>query len=874
MQTATRYGITVILSLGVMGLAGLITHEVVISRAQEQFTKDTDQIRLQLDTNLKRYNDLLSSLHSFVISNDGVTKDQFDKYTNSLSLTSQYPAIHLLDITRYLKTEQLESFYKNVESSYSQDEQLKNIKLMHVLNKKELLNKKDDIEMSKDIQISDVNLQERLLKGIALNKLDVYASINNKRTQEHYIVQYATPISKAYNYIGLNILNGFYTLEELNKSKKLQEISSSGKIFTNRYNGEYPFIMIRQPVLREEGKVLYGSVGASIRFDHTLFSDLNRSLSYIEFQIYSAEEDGKGLVYDSRFHRVSTETAWPKNLFDEKIHQLINENKFNIGNKEFFIKTFSSNLPPNFTDLHLVVLVMFLSFGITFGTIYFGIFKKIEREDVSNKTEAKVSHLKRQAHTDELTGLCNRRAFFIELEEKMKIHNTSQTNMYLFFIDLDGFKRVNDTLGHSAGDAVLKEYAERLNKLSESNVCNAYRIGGDEFTVILETGLKKDVADNSINGSTTNLSPVLTMKDVEVFTEQLLKLTEQPFVVKEERFTLSQSVGVAQYPDNGPTSEDLFKNSDMAMYEAKRQGRNCYVLFTQKFSEEIAKRNRIINELNSAVENNEFYLEYQPKMKKEGEIYSIKGVEALIRWHNQKLGNLSPGIFIPLAEEAGLMPSIGNWLIKEVVKTMSKWKDSELESLKVAINLSAKQFNNDSLPDYYYNMLKIANINPNNIIIEITESAMMNEPAKTKLLLDKFRHYGFGVSVDDFGTGHSSLSYLRQFPVTEIKIDKSFTDDILMDEHDSIIVEGIISMSQKLKLDVVVEGVESLEQVQWIENQQLQNKSQLGIKIQGYYFSKPLKEDKLCEFIKTNRSQTPFITPTVEKYLDQKIEIV
>lgn len=797
-NTITRLFVTLLVSILITCISGLIIHKIILVRAEKQFINDSEQMKIVLNTSLGKYSDLLMSLHSFIVSNNNITEKQFTKYTQSLSLSNQFPAIHMLDFITNVDANNTEDFYKKLDKEYQQ---------------------------SNTLLFPEIN------NAISYNKGGI-----RDTNGTHYIIKYANPIEKAYPYIGLDVTSTS-AIHQLYFDFINKNISSSGKIFISKKNSEYPFVVIRIPIFKpstyqsHQPSSFNGAVGASIRFDRTFFGQINKNVTYIEFQIFSPEEEGKALVYDSRFHRKSMEIPWPKYLFNDDKEKFISTTTFKIGKRDFFIKTFTSALPPNITDPLLITLMLVFIFFTTSSLLYFIVIKRIETKNFSDKVEQHVSHLEIQLHTDELTQLPNRRAFFFELEQKILSHQQDKKQLFLFFIDLDGFKRVNDTMGHSAGDIVLQDYAVRLKQFSLSNPCHYYRVGGDEFTILLEPCKDK----------------ILSLQDVEAFAKKLLTLTDALFFVKGEQFTLTQSIGIAEDTSDGITSEDLFKNSDVAMYEAKRQGKNCYLFFAKRFSEAIEHRNSIINHLITAVEKNEFYLEFQPKMKLINNQYKMQGIETLLRWNNSKIGLISPHIFIPLAEEAGLMPKIGIWVINELGKTLHRWRNTPLSNIKVAINISAKQFLDDNLPDYYANVLSQFNIDPHNIIIEVTESAMMKEPQKTKIILNRFREFGFGVSVDDFGTGHSSLSYLRQFPVTEIKIDKSFTDDILIDEHDLIIVEGIISMSQKLKLDVVVEGVESLAQVKWLEKQSFMGES---VSIQGYYFSKPLKEDKLFEFFK------------------------
>lgn len=448
------------------------------------------------------------------------------------------------------------------------------------------------------------------------------------------------------------------------------------------------------------------------------------------------------------------------------------------------------------------------------------------------------NNLSNQLNTDELTKLFNRRCFFNDINKKIENSDCKdpQNNFFIMFIDLDGFKTINDELGHFAGDEVLCEYSNRLKNHPIAQKSTIYRMGGDEFVLLFE--------------NEQHNSP-LQVRDIMKLSAEILQITDEPFSIKEKKRRLSQSIGVANYQDC-ITPEEILLYADIAMYEAKRLGKSRSVFYSSELHSKVKGRNEIIRLLKHAIENDEFHLVFQPKMVKGVNGYEKKGAEVLMRWENSTLGVVSPQIFIPIAEEAGLMGMIDNWLIEESAKQIQTMMKIGIKPL-FSINISAKQFSNINLPDNFYNTLKKYEISPTSIIIEITESATIKEPELAKAILRRFRQHGFGISVDDFGTGYSSIGYLRQFPITEIKFDRSFTKNINIDEQDEIIISGLSNIAQQLHLDIVMEGIETEKQIKWIE------KNIPTAIIQGYFFSKPLKINDFITFSQQIKGYVPQI---------------
>jgi diguanylate cyclase (GGDEF)-like protein len=394
----------------------------------------------------------------------------------------------------------------------------------------------------------------------------------------------------------------------------------------------------------------------------------------------------------------------------------------------------------------------------------------------------------------------------------------------LMFIDLDGFKLVNDTLGHDKGDDLLREAAVRISSCTRNGDTVA-RLGGDEFTVIMP-----------------NLHDA---KDAPLVAQRILDALAKPFDLDGTESFISGSIGITIFPGDASDANNLLKNADAAMYRAKDLGKANFQFFTSDLNEEVAERLTIKNGLIKALERDEFKVFYQPKvMLSTGQVDSV---EALMRWDNPDLGMVSPARFIPVLEETGMVVEFGEWAIREACKQHRTWIDAGLPPIRIAVNLSARQLREISFVSVLQKVLHEAGVGPEGIEIEITESMIMSDTDSAIAALTELHGLGVRVAMDDFGTGYSSLSYLRKFPIDTIKIDGSFVADISTSADDAEIVRTIISMGQTLNKTIVAEGVETEEQLQLLRNFKCDQ-------VQGYLFSRPVPGNELTEFIReTNR---------------------
>jgi diguanylate cyclase (GGDEF)-like protein len=376
-------------------------------------------------------------------------------------------------------------------------------------------------------------------------------------------------------------------------------------------------------------------------------------------------------------------------------------------------------------------------------------------------------------------------------------------------LDLDRFKEVNDTLGHDMGDKLLVEAADRLtSKLRESDT--VARIGGDEFVAVLPE--------------------ISHPNNAAHVAQKFVKTLASPFHLDGHELYISASIGIAMFPGDGTEPDSLVKNSDTAMYHAKAQGKNNFKFFTEDINKSTVERFLLENRFRQALDKLEFHLNYQPKISMA--TGKITGMEALLRWYHPDQGNVKPGLFIPLAEETGLVVPLGAWALREACRQNKEWQDMGLRPLKVSVNLSPRQFREKALIGQIREVLDETDLDPKYLMIEITESTIIERMDDTLKTLKALRDMGLGVSIDDFGTGYSSLNYLHRFPLDELKIDGSFIANLSNKENRKV-VNAIITLAKGLNHTVVAEGVETEEHLEYLRSNDCDE-------VQGYLFSKPL----------------------------------
>ncbi|TAN45234.1 MAG: EAL domain-containing protein [Nitrospirae bacterium] len=427
--------------------------------------------------------------------------------------------------------------------------------------------------------------------------------------------------------------------------------------------------------------------------------------------------------------------------------------------------------------------------------------------------------LQEMAHFDVLTKLPNRSLMYDRLRQALTFASRYRQLIAIMLIDLDRFKEINDTLGHHVGDQLLVEASARLaGAIRKSDT--AARMGGDEFLVILP-----DV------GSATNAAHLA---------QKFNSLLASPFLLSGHDLYISASIGVTMFPNDGSDPDVLVKNADTAMYHAKAQGKNNFKFFTEDINKSTVERFVLETRFRQALDKLEFHLNYQPKIDiKTGRII---GMEALLRWYHPDQGQVRPTLFIPLAEETGLIIPLGEWALREACRQNKEWQDEGLRPIRVSVNLSVRQFRKRDFLTIVKEILSETGLDPKYLMLEITESTIIEDISGTIIMLNALRDAGVSVSIDDFGTGYSSLNYLNKFALDELKIDASFISDLSIPENCRV-VESIIALAHGLKHKVVAEGVETRDQVEFLRSNDCDE-------IQGYYFSKPLSAETLHDLLK------------------------
>ena len=538
---------------------------------------------------------------------------------------------------------------------------------------------------------------------------------------------------------------------------------------------------------------------------HAVLDNVNEGIIVIE-------ETGNIISFNPAAEKIFSYSR--NEIVNQNFSQLISSDELDLSGKYKKYSEESSNI--SLFGVNREVIGMrknFSAFPLELKTSKIHIQNKLlfitTARDISERKEAeqRISYM---ASHDSLTKLPNRALLQDRIQQALVHNHRRKLQAAVIFIDLDKFKIINDTLGHDIGDGLLQETATRLisEVRSEDTVA---RQGGDEFIILLST----------INQPT----------DAGVIAQKILDSLDQPFYIKGKELHIGASIGIAIFPDDGEEMGALLKNSDIAMYHAKEAGRGNYQFFSEKMNEQAAEKQSLSGDLRHAVERNELFLVYQPVVDMiSGD---ISGMEVLLRWQHPALGLVSPVKFIPLAEETGLILSIGEWVMRTACRQLLEWQKQGFVVPRLAINLSAKQFRQKSLSETIASILSETGIESRYIGIEITESMLVQNIEEVVDTLLKLSSMGLEISIDDFGTGYSSLSYLNRFPINKLKIDKSFVDDIATHPDDAAIVKAIIAMAHGLNMKVVTEGVETQAQLDFLRLHGCEQ-------YQGYLFSKPL----------------------------------
>ncbi|MFA7059751.1 MAG: EAL domain-containing protein [Pedobacter sp.] len=439
--------------------------------------------------------------------------------------------------------------------------------------------------------------------------------------------------------------------------------------------------------------------------------------------------------------------------------------------------------------------------------------------DITARIKAE-SEIQQLINYDTLTGLPNRNLLHDRLKLSIAQGIREHHLVGVLILDLDRFKGINDTLGHLAGDQLLMTISKRLSACIRESDTLA-RLGGDEFVIILNNA-----------GSEEGITAV---------SKKILALVSEPIYIDGHEIYITGSIGISVYPMNGEDGQTLLKHADLAMYQAKELDRNNFQFFSREMNVKVLERMILENSMRKALEREEFFLVYQPQIDvRSGKIV---GMEALLRWNHPDMGLLAPDRFIYLAEETGLIIPIGEWVLQTACRQNKAWQDEGLPPVKIAVNLSGKQFDQQTLDEAIAAILMETGLDPKWLEIEITESAVMKNAEISIGILRKLKDMGITLAIDDFGTGYSSLSYLKHFPISRLKIDRSFVRDIITNPDDAAIAEIIIAMAQTLKLDVIAEGVETRDQMEFLSFNNC-------VEMQGYLFSRPVMAEQFAQFLR------------------------
>ena len=440
---------------------------------------------------------------------------------------------------------------------------------------------------------------------------------------------------------------------------------------------------------------------------------------------------------------------------------------------------------------------------------------RILREQETQRL-ANEERIRYQAYHDPLTGLPNRASFAEHLDEGIRRSKRFGWALAVMFLDVDRFKRVNDSLGHEAGDWLLRLAASRLQGcIRESDML--FRMGGDEFTVLLE----------NVKGP----------EEAAAVAGRMLQAIAEPMELAHHELTATVSIGIALYPKDDETGERLVKSADTAMYRAKELGRNRYAFFTQELNESVESQLLLEAGLQRALKNEEFVLHYQPRVS--AATHRVVGIEALLRWRHPERGLIFPGEFVPLLEESGLIVPVGAWVIQSACRQNKAWQDAGLPPMRVSVNLSSRQFKSGSLVETIREALAASGLGAEWLEVEVTESLLVENTATAIGVMEELKALGVAIAIDDFGTGYSSLNYLKRFPIDYLKIDRSFVHDLHTNAKDAAIVDAISALARSLGIGLVAEGVEEIHQAEFL-------RARYCTELQGYLYCRPVPAEAVA----------------------------
>lgn len=428
---------------------------------------------------------------------------------------------------------------------------------------------------------------------------------------------------------------------------------------------------------------------------------------------------------------------------------------------------------------------------------------------MNQKSENELEEL---AYYDTLTGIPNKRGYYIKLTEKISNAQKNKKQLAVFIVNIENFKKLNDTMGHQVGDAIIKSIASRLEALSEK--ADVFRLSGNEFVISYEE------ADSE--------------KEIHEFGQMIVKSLNDALIIEDKSIHVTADIGYSIYPNHAADAKKLLQYADIAMSHAKTHGKNRVAVFEEEMSQELIQRTNLEQKIIHAIINEQFEMYYQPQYDFKNK--KFRGFEALIRWYDEELGWVSPAIFIPIAEETGYIVEIGEWVLREVCATWKQWKDLHNQEGTISVNVSAVQLGKEGFVDLVKEVILINDIDPSELELEITETVFINDIDSVLVILKELKEIGVKLSLDDFGTGYSSLTYLKDMPMDTLKIDKSFISNITENNRQAEIADALIELVHKLNMETIAEGVETKEQYDFLKYMKCDN-------LQGFYTGKPMSRN-------------------------------
>jgi diguanylate cyclase (GGDEF)-like protein len=732
--------------------------------------------------------------------------------------------------------------YIAINLKHGLDDSTQEIIERQLKNKKILFLKIDTIASEKAITASKVTKSLKELKedGHFVSNKDIIDHVSSNKIGEITLVysnkSYKSYMQNFYLWLGIGVL--IFTLSILflgfliyNSLKRLRVLASSFEMF----NPNKPNTLLFKETANDE-------IGRIKRAANIMVAKLT---NYVEKTQQLHETILQKEAHLKEAQRIAKVGSWEYNLVDQTL--LLSDEVYRILGIKFGTtigwQKFLDFISPEDYDRVINILEDAIKHGSKFNIKYALTLKsnnqihvqtrgKVRKKqggrvritavsmDITNDIKNKKT-IEKLAYYDSLTGLANRTLLKDRMHKAIQYAKREKTSLAVMFLDLDHFKLINDTLGHNVGDDLLIYISEVLKlHLRESDTLS--RHGGDEFIILLP----------SVNSN----------EDAKIIASKIQQTLQLKHDIGNHQLYLTSSIGISLYPAHGNNSEELIRNADTAMYEAKNSGRNNFRIYSKSMGNYIDKQLHLEQDLIQAVKNKKgIEVYYQPKINSTNNF--ISGAEALARWNHPTKGLIFPEQFIHIAESTGLMIELGNIIIEESIFQLQEWNKLGLSGVKIAINLSARQFQDSSLVTFTTAMIEKYRVNASQIEYEITETLSMTNMTNTLRILTELNEIGVSIAIDDFGTGHSSLAYLKKFPINTLKIDRSFVVDIIDDDEDRIIVQTIISMAHSLGFNTVAEGVETMQHIELLQDMDCDE-------LQGYYFSKPIPKDEFITFIK------------------------